>query len=75
MSNEEEYHLVVGQIDTDIYEARLEDDEGNLYRDAKYVIDMSDDDFIRAKAYGYFCEDWDLKIEAIELIKMYMEVY
>ena len=74
MENHEEWYLEISQEEEDYkYKAVLKNEDGEVYEDAMYIVDLSDDEIIKAQAYGYFKKDWDLKLEAIELIKLYIQ--
>lgn len=69
---QEKWHLEVDKPEVGLYEVQLVDEAGALYKNARYVIDFRNGG-LQAHAFGYFCKDWDLKLEAIELVKLYID--
>ena len=68
MSKEEDKWRLQEKWHLEVYQPKNDE----VYKNAKYVIDFRGGT-LKAQAFGYFCKDWDLKLEAIELVKMYIE--
>jgi len=74
MKEEKRPYLKVERTRRGEYKAFLTNDGTNIYNDSSYEVGVFNQKEATAKVSGEFVEDWDLKLEALMLMKWLEEL-